>query len=49
MNLKILVQMKKVISLVVLFLVQFINAQEATIGEINNVKKNRFTTGFAFS
>lgn len=39
MNLKILVQMKKVISLVVLFLVQFINAQEATIGEINNVKK----------
>lgn len=40
MNLKIAVQMKKVISLVVFFLVQFINAQEATIGEINNVKKS---------
>ena len=40
MNLKISVQMKKVISLVVLFLVQFINAQDATIGEINNVKKS---------
>ncbi|MQP23494.1 hypothetical protein GFJ94_00245 [Flavobacterium sp. LMO8] len=32
--------MKQVISLVILFLVQFINAQEATIGEINNVKKS---------
>ena len=40
MNLKILVQMKQVISLVILFLVQFINAQEATIGEINNVNKS---------
>ncbi len=40
MNLKIVVQMKKVISLVVLFLVQFITAQEATIGEINNVKQS---------
>lgn len=40
MNLKILVQMKQIISLVVLILVQLINAQEATIGEINNVKKS---------
>lgn len=40
MNLKMLVQMKQIISLVVLILVQFVNAQEATIGEINNVKKS---------
>lgn len=38
MNLKKAVQMKKVISFVVFFLVQFVNAQEATVGEINNVK-----------